>query len=30
MEHGFGGQAARVNMTTGEVDFFDEENKTAP
>jgi hypothetical protein len=30
MEHGFGGQAALVNMTTGEVDFFDEENKTAP
>ncbi len=30
MEHGFGGQAALVNMTTGEVHFFDEENKTAP
>ncbi len=24
MEHGFGGQAALVNMTTGEIHFFDE------
>jgi len=30
MEHGFGGQAALVNMTTGEVHFFDEDNQTAP
>ena len=30
MEHGFGGQAALVNMTTGEVHFFDEENKPTP
>jgi len=30
MEHGFGGQAALVNMTTGEVDFFDEDIGTVP
>jgi hypothetical protein len=30
MEHGLGGQAALVNMTTGEVHFFDEDNGTAP
>jgi len=30
MEHGFGGQAALVNMTTGEVHLFDEDNGTAP
>jgi hypothetical protein len=30
MEHGFGGQAALVNMTTGEVHFFDEDNGTTP
>ncbi len=30
MEHGFGGQAALVNMTTGEVHFFDEDNETIP
>ena len=30
MEHGFGGQAALVNMTTGEIHFFDEDNGTIP
>jgi len=30
MEHGFGGQAALVNITTGEIHFFDEDNQTAP
>ncbi|NOR90124.1 MAG: hypothetical protein GQ524_07695 [Anaerolineales bacterium] len=30
MEHGFGGQAALVNMTTGEVQLFDEDNEIAP
>lgn len=30
MEHGFGGQAALVNMTTGEVHFFDEDNGATP
>ena len=30
MEHGFGGQAALVNMTTGEIHFFDEDNGTVP
>ena len=30
MEHGFGGQAARVNITTGEVHFFDEDIGTVP
>ena len=30
MEHGFGGQAALVNMTTGEVRFFDEDIGTVP
>ncbi len=30
MEHGFGGQAALVNMTTGEIHFFDEDNRTIP
>ncbi len=30
MEHGFGGQAALVNMTTGEIHFFDEDNGTLP
>jgi len=30
MKHSFGGQAALVNMTTGEVDFFDEDIGTVP
>ena len=30
MEHGFGGQAALVNMTTSEVQLFDEDNEIAP
>ncbi len=30
MEHGFGGQAALVNMTTGEIQFFDEDSGTIP
>jgi hypothetical protein len=30
IEHGFGGQAALVNMTTGEVQLFDEDNEIAP
>ncbi len=30
MEHGFGGQAALVNMATGEIHFFDEDNGITP
>jgi hypothetical protein len=30
MEHDSGGQAALVNMTTGEVQLFDEDNEIAP
>ena len=30
MEHGFAGQAVLINMTTGEIHFFDEDNGTVP
>lgn len=30
MEHGFGGQAALVNMATGEIHLFDEDNGFVP